>query len=100
LWTLKEAAVKARGEALAPGLSAHGFSLDYAQEGSHATGPITVTTSATDNARYLLLDPLAGYRAALCWMDVVPPRLSVYELHDGDGVTLLQVSLRAGNRGL
>ena len=95
-WTLKEAAVKARGEALAPGLSAHGFCLEYTQAEARIAGPGTVTPAvATDSAYYLLLDPMVDYRVALCWMDALSPRLSLYELRDRGGIVQLKVPLRA-----
>lgn len=95
-WTLKEAAVKARGGALAPGLSAHGFSVDFAGADNEA-GRITAT--ATDTARYVLLDPVVGYRVALCWMGAaqLPPRLGLYELHEGGRVVTVRANLRASN---
>lgn len=93
-WTLKEAAVKARGGALAPGLSAHGFTLDFPRTGS---GRITAT--AVDTARYLLLDPVPGYRLALCWMGPAggSPRLDLFQLLEGDEVAPLEAVLRASN---
>lgn len=94
-WTLKEAAVKARGGALAPGLAAHGFSLDYS-EAQQDGGRITAT--ATDTARYVLLDPVVGYRVALCWMGAArPPRLGLFELDHGGDVAHLPATLRASN---
>jgi hypothetical protein len=98
-WTLKEAAVKARGEALAPGLSAHGFRLEYPDSGSHENGRISVVPSvAADGAHYFLLDPLSGYRAAVCWMGAahLPPLVDLYELRVGGDVAQMKVPLRAG----
>jgi len=98
-WTLKEAAVKARGEALAPGLSAHGFRLDYPDRESRENGRISVAPSvAPDNAHYFLLDPLSGYRAAVCWLGAahLPPQVDLYELHVGGEVVRRKVPLRAG----
>jgi len=99
-WTLKEAAVKARGEALAPGLSAHGFGLDYPDRELRENGRIIVMPpGATDSAYYMLLDPLADYRVAVCWMAPAqdPPRLGLYELHGGGKVAQMAVSLRASS---
>jgi phosphopantetheine--protein transferase-like protein len=95
-WTLKEAAVKARGGALAPGLSAHGFSVDFNGADNEA-GRITAT--ASDKARYVLLDPVVGYRVALCWMGAAEllPRLGLYELHDSGRVAPVKAHLRASS---
>jgi len=97
-WTLKEAAVKARGEALAPGLSAHGFGLAYPDAQGSVTGRITATVAAAaDPAHYILLDPLPDYRMALCWLGPahLSPRLHVYELLDGSERERSSVALRA-----
>lgn len=98
LWTLKEAAVKARGEALAPGLSAHGFGLDYGDGEPRARGRINVMPAGSaDSAHYILLDPLADYRIAVCWLGTPhqPPRLGLYQLQDGGVVLRMKTSLRA-----
>ena len=95
-WTLKEAAIKARGEALAPGLSAYGFTLEY-PDGDGESGRITAT--ATDAARYVLLDPLAGYRVALCWLGAADqaPRLGLFEWREGGEAAPVTTALRASN---
>lgn len=95
-WTLKEAAVKARGDALAPGLSAHGFDLAFVEEAS-TRGRIEALS--LDGARYLLLDPVAGYRLAACWMgeSKLSPRLALFELREGGDVQEKAVPLRASN---
>lgn len=97
-WTLKEAAVKARGEALAPGLQARGFELTFEAAPEPMSASIVVTTAdAADTAHYCLLDPLAGYRVALCWLSEprVSPRLQVFELRAGDKHMEITVPLRA-----
>jgi len=99
-WTLKEAAVKARGEALAPGLSAHAFSLDFSGDGPREAGRITVMPAGvTDTAHYLLLDPLPDYRLALCWLGSahISPRLGIYELRDGGDIAQVEPLVRASN---
>ncbi len=102
LWTLKEAAVKARGEALVPGLQARGFALTFPSSPAGGSGRIAVTTAgAADTAHYCLLDPLAAYRVAVCWLSTTAllPQLRVFELHEGDEVIELSVPLRACSCG-
>ena len=45
----------------------------------------------------ILLDPLAGYRVAICWLSAtrLPPRLQVFELREGDERIEMTVPLRA-----
>ena len=94
-WTLKEAAVKARGGALAPGLFDHGFAIDYHLARPHR-GLSTATT--TDTAGYMLLDPVAGYRAALCWTGTAAlPRIGLFELNEKGAVEPLKTVLRASS---
>ncbi len=97
-WTLKEAAVKARGEALVPGLRSRGFELNFPTALQRESARIAVTTAdVADMAHYCLLDPLAGYRVAICWLSAtrLPPRLQVFELRDGDERIEMTVPLRA-----
>ena len=97
-WTLKEAAVKARGEALVPGLESRGFALTYRAGSVLEGGRITVTTpDDADTAHYGLLDPLPQYRLAICWLPGVPlkPQLQLFELSEGGEVAELIVPLRA-----
>ena len=97
-WTLKEAAVKARGGALAPGLAEHGFTLEFPDRQDVRDRGRIVATPA-DTARYALLDPVAGYRVALCWLgaDRMSPRLALFELCERGEVASLPASLRASN---
>jgi phosphopantetheine--protein transferase-like protein len=97
IWTLKEAGVKARGEALAPGLKSRGFALDFVADSQSERGQIAVNSAdAADSAQYCLLDPLTDYRVALCWNPgtSVLPQPSIFELREGSIVERL-VSLRA-----
>ncbi len=97
-WTLKEAAVKARGEALVPGLRSRGFELNFRAGLERESARIAVTTAdVADMAHYCLLDPLAGYRVAICWLSAtrLPPRLQVFELREGDERIEMTVPLRA-----
>jgi 4'-phosphopantetheinyl transferase len=97
-WTLKEAAVKARGEALVPGLRARGFELNFLPGLECGRARIAVTEEdVADMAHYCLLDPLAGYRAAICWLPAtpLPPQLQVFELREGDEKIAMTVPLRA-----
>ena len=99
-WTLKESAVKARGEALAPGLSAHGFELTFSCAEAREHGQITVTAPDSPNrALYGLLEPLPDYRLAICWMRPkhLAPRLRVFELSEGGEVAERVVPLRASS---
>jgi len=97
-WTLKEAAVKARGETLVPGLRSRGFELSFRPGLERETARIAVTTAdVADMAHYCLLDPLAGYRVAICWLSTarLPPLLQVFELREGDERIQMTVPLRA-----
>lgn len=97
-WTLKEAAVKARGDALAPGLQSRGFALTFQACSVLEGGRITVTTPEdSDTAHYGLLDPLPQYRLAICWLSGAPlkPQLQLFELREGGEVAELIVPLRA-----
>ncbi|HEY6132315.1 MAG TPA: 4'-phosphopantetheinyl transferase superfamily protein [Halioglobus sp.] len=98
LWTLKEAAVKARGEALVPGLVARGFALTFPSDLTSVTGQIALTTPAlASGEHYCLLDPLAGYRVAICWLSStpLPPELRVFELCEDEESIAVHVPLRA-----
>ena len=97
-WTLKEAAVKARGLALAPGLQTRSFELTFPGGAESGSGHIRATTKdAPDNAHYWLLDPLIDYRVAVCCLPAapLPPQLRVFELCAEDGFIELGVPLRA-----
>jgi 4'-phosphopantetheinyl transferase len=97
-WTLKEAAVKARGETLVPGLRSRGFELSFRPGLERETASIAVTTEdVADLAHYCLLDPLKGYRVAICWLSAtrLPPLLQVFELREGDERIEMTVPLRA-----
>jgi len=97
-WTLKEAAVKARGEALVPGLRARGFELNFLPGLERGRARIAVTEEdVAGPAHYCLLDPLAGYRVAICWLPAtpLPPQLQVFELREGDEQIAMTVPLRA-----
>jgi phosphopantetheine--protein transferase-like protein len=100
-WTLKEAAVKARGEALAPGLVSHGFELCLPADAGGADGHITATApDAPETTHYCLLSPLPGYRLAICWRSEMRllPQLNVFELGEKDAVAELALPLRASSR--
>ena len=97
-WTLKEAAVKARGLALAPGLQTRCFKLTFPAGSESGSGRIVVITKDdTDNAHYWLLDPLAGYRVAICCLPATAllPQLTVFELRAGDEINELILAARA-----
>lgn len=81
LWTLKEAAVKARGAVLVSGLDARGFALTHNLGAASARVSLT-TTDDFATAQYCLLDPLPGYRLAVCWLPAAPllPAVQIYEL--------------------
>lgn len=67
-WTLKEARVKALGGALGRELQATRFALEYPAPGGtgETRGLITPLFTDTGPAWYGLLQPLPGYRLALC----------------------------------
>ncbi len=97
-WTLKEAAVKARGSMLVSGLDSRGFALAFDSDGVSAWGHIAVTTP--DNAtaaQYCLLDLLSGYRLAICWLPALPlqPRLQAFELFESGDSRTCDLPLRA-----
>jgi len=99
-WTLKEAAVKARGEALPPGLQQRCFVVNHRADPPAGPGSIAVNASAaSEHAHYCLLDPLPGYRVAIC--SLAPPsslpRLRVFELLGADAVEERSIELRASS---
>lgn len=100
LWTLKEAAVKARGEALAPGLQHRCFAITYPGETDCGPGSIAASTpAAPEPAHYCLLDALPDYRLAVCSLapSVLPMTLRLYELHSGDAVREHRITQRASS---
>lgn len=102
-WTLKEAQVKSRGAALGRELEATGFRLASAVVTGDEGGLMHVAQDPPDNshrAHYCLLEPLAGYRLATCWLlprSVSSPCLHLYRLHGyaGDGSAKLAQRLLA-----
>lgn len=97
-WTLKESAVKARGGLLVSGLESRGFALAYESDPVPENGRIGLTTAAdADTAQYCLLDPVSGYRLAICWLpdSDLQPELRVFELCDADLPRVLDLPLRA-----
>ena len=86
--------MKARGEALAPGLKAYGFDVSL-----HEDGPGHIarfTDDSADPSTYFLLDPLEHYRMALCWMgDGSAPGITLMELDPQGAATERTVFLRA-----
>lgn len=96
-WTLKEAAVKARGDALPPSLRRRVFALSFAAQGQ--PGEVSATyEDSPDTGAYFLFDAMPGYRLALCWLPgpTEPPAISVYRAGRGEAPAL---SLRAGPAG-
>jgi 4'-phosphopantetheinyl transferase len=99
-WTLKESAIKARGEALAPGLASYGFELTFPAGEEGESGRIAATApDVVNTALYGLLEPLPDYRLALCWLPERQqlPRLGIFELREGGAVTERVVPLRASS---
>jgi len=96
-WTLKEAAVKARGDALPPSLRTRVFALRAAR-GDAPQAVSATDTGGVDPCAYYLFDPLPGYRLALCWPPgaAAPPRLRLFLEADGAAPA---VSLRASPAG-
>ncbi|CAA0126201.1 4'-phosphopantetheinyl transferase Sfp [Halioglobus japonicus] len=91
LWTLKEAAVKARGEQLLFGLDSRGFAL------APPAGIALTTPGDGTTAQYLLLDLLPGYRLAICWLPEtqLQAKLQVFDCCDSGAVRAQQPPLRA-----
>jgi 4'-phosphopantetheinyl transferase len=88
-WTLKEARIKARGEALGQGLESAGFHLDFSGGAEGVTGPGEIREDPeglATRACYCLLEPAADYRLAICWLPpaAVLPRLRLFELGGAD----------------
>jgi phosphopantetheinyl transferase len=95
-WTLKEARVKAKGEALALALDSNNFELSFAVQ----RGIGTITPRAPDSAetvQYLLWDLPAGFRLALCRIGdlALPPGLRLLELREEGVAAEFEASLRA-----
>jgi phosphopantetheinyl transferase len=98
LWTLKESAVKARGEQLLFGLDSRGFALARQSGPVHSGTGIALTTAGDPAAaQYMLLDLLPGYRLAICWLPDTPlqPQLRVFDGSDSGRVRALHRPLRA-----
>ena len=88
-WTLKEARIKAGGAALGLGLESSGFKLDFPAGAGGVTGLGEIREDLDDlatRAYYCLLDPVVGYRLAICWLPpaAVLPRLRMFELRGAD----------------
>lgn len=89
-WTLKEAGIKASGAALGLELPFSGFKLDFpAGAAGGVTGLGEIREDPDDlatQAYYCLLDPVVGYRLAICWLPpaAVLPRLRMFELRGAD----------------
>jgi phosphopantetheinyl transferase len=84
-WTLKEAAIKARGGALGPSLETTGFSLSLLPGncGEIPVGDIAPYPPGENAlAHYCLLRPMADYRLATCWLreEAVLPRLRLFQI--------------------
>ena len=84
-WTLKEARIKAQGEALGRGLESCGFALDFPPGAGVITGLGDIREDPEDptsRAYYCLLDPAETYRLAVCWLRPagVLPCLRMFEL--------------------
>jgi phosphopantetheinyl transferase len=97
-WTLKESAVKARGGVLVSGLDSRGFALVFNSDPVSGHGGIALTTpDGAGTAQYCLLDPLPGYRLAICWLPDTPlqPKLQAFELCDSGVSRALNLPLRA-----
>ncbi len=80
------------------GCDQRGFELNFLPGLERESARIAVTTAdVADMAHYCLLDPLAGYRVAICWLSAtrLPPRLQVFELREGDERIEMTVPLRA-----
>ena len=102
-WTLKEACIKARGQALGQGLESAGFHLGFSVGAEGVTGPGVIMEEPEDLATqvyYCLLEPAADYRLAICWLlpAAVLPRLRMFELRGADQVAAeFSQSLRAAS---
>ncbi len=95
-WTLKEARVKASGEALALALDSNSFELSFPVPG----GIGAIATRAPDSAatvQYLLWDLPAGFRLAVCRLGdlALPPCLRLLELRAEGVAAEFEASLRA-----
>ena len=98
LWTLKEAAIKCRGAALASGLDAHGFALVFNSHPVTLGGRITVTSpDEAYAAHYCLLEPYPAYRMAICSSSGIDLRsqTQLFQLCQDGTITSLEVPLRA-----
>ena len=85
-WTLKEARVKALGGSLGRELQNIAFSL--ARRDANGVAIVELLQPAGDRAWFCLLEPLPGYRLALCRVgDTDPaPRLSLLRWPAGEAV--------------
>ena len=89
-WTLKEARVKAHGVALGLELERSGFQLDLAPGEQAGGGLMRIAQDPLHDAmaHACLLEPIAHYRLATCWLrpDDFPPRVQLYELQASGGM--------------
>lgn len=96
-WTLKEADIKSRGEALGPQLEQVGFTLTGQEVSPRAPLRITPLSSspARSDAFYLLLEPAPDYRASACLLPGrgLVPRLGLFELRADGSAGLLPARL-------
>lgn len=95
-WTLKEARVKASGEALALSLDSRSFEFAGWEDDAVARVAALAPDSAA-TVQYLLWDLPASFRLAVCRIGdiALPPRLRLLELDDKGLVGEFEASLRA-----
>jgi phosphopantetheine--protein transferase-like protein len=86
LWTLKESAVKARGEALASGLAKWGFGLCRKTEVDRIEAFMNSGESDEPHAHYYLIETVQNYRAGICWLgsESSLPRLKLFTETEDD----------------
>lgn len=99
-WTLKEARIKAAGEALGPALESCGFQL-YLPSGVNEVGRITERSAhSTTAAYYCLLDPMPDYRLSACCLSRgdFRPDLRLLQPDGSWSATALAPQLRAVSR--
>lgn len=97
-WTLKEAAVKCRGETLASGLDSRAFTLAFEPGEAAVSGRIAARSSgAADPASYCLLEPCPGFRLAICCLPAIrlPPQIELFEISQSGAATRRNRPLRA-----
>jgi len=100
-WTLKEAAVKCRGQTLVSGLDSRAFAVEFGSAAALDGRIAVISLGQADAASYCLLDPFPEYRLAVCCLPEIHRKaqiqIQLLELFYTGAITLLNAPLRASS---